>query len=161
MKKNEDKTYLNIQKSLKNLGFEINLTSLDHKSLETLFKLCQEHEQLKLAKEIVLEQDSKISPFMDETETNNDFKAIVEQSFECVSIANLEGHYVYANDAFCDLMGYTKEEVLSMTVFDMKENPAETDIFRAAKNGSTVGEILLKERMVPISFVASEVNLLK
>ncbi|MCP4442098.1 MAG: PAS domain S-box protein [Aureispira sp.] len=146
MKTNENERYLKTQETLRSLGFEIDLIAFDDKNREALYKLCEEHNRLKSAKKTVSEQDPNASPFAEGTEMNNSFRAIVEQSFECVSIADLEGNYVYVNDAFCSLMGYSKDEVLSRTVFDMKENPTETDIFRAAKNGSTVGEIFLKRK---------------
>ncbi|MCP4441411.1 MAG: hypothetical protein GY810_21095, partial [Aureispira sp.] len=61
MKKNENEKYLKAQKILKNLGLEIDLNLLDKKSKEALFKLCQEHEQLKAASKTVSGQEQNAS----------------------------------------------------------------------------------------------------
>lgn len=46
--------------------------------------------------------------------------AIASQTTEGITVADMEGNYLYVNDAFCKMSGYTKEELLKLTVFDMK-----------------------------------------
>ena len=48
------------------------------------------------------------------------FRAIVEQSTDGVAIADMEGHYLFVNSAFCKMVGYSEAELLEMTVFDVK-----------------------------------------
>ena len=48
------------------------------------------------------------------------FSAITDQSTEGITVADMEGYYLYANPAFCKMSGYSKEELLKLTVFDMK-----------------------------------------
>jgi PAS domain S-box-containing protein len=53
------------------------------------------------------------------------FSTITEQSLDGVSVATPSGDYVYVNSTFCTMMGYTQEELLKMTVFDMKKDKGE------------------------------------
>jgi len=53
------------------------------------------------------------------------FSTITEQSVEGITVATNEGNFVFVNPAFCEMMGYTKEELLTMTVFDMKKIKGE------------------------------------
>ncbi len=52
-------------------------------------------------------------------ESEKRFRIIAEQSTEGITVADLKGNYVYVNNTFCQMSGYTKEELLKMTVFDM------------------------------------------
>jgi len=58
-------------------------------------------------------------------ESEEKFSAITEQSAEGITVATLEGDYVFVNPAFCKMMGYSKEELLKMTVFYMKNDKGE------------------------------------
>jgi len=60
------------------------------------------------------------------------FSAITEQSTEGITVSNHEGDYIFVNPAFCNMMGYSSEELLNMTVFDMKKEKGEK-----AKSGFT------------------------
>jgi len=53
-------------------------------------------------------------------ESEKKFKAFTNQSTEGITVADLEGNYVFVNPAFCKMSGYTKQELLQMTIFDMK-----------------------------------------
>ena len=48
------------------------------------------------------------------------FKVLVEQSTQGMSVADLEGNYIFVNDTFCKMTGYSQVELLQMTVFDIK-----------------------------------------
>ncbi len=70
-------------------------------------------------------------------ESEQKFKAISNQASEGVTVADMEGNYEFVNPAFCNMSGYTEEELLSMTVFDMK-----------AKNQNHASFAESKEKMV-------------
>ena len=55
------------------------------------------------------------------------FRTIAEQTTEGITVADLEGNYVYVNNAFCEMSGYSKEELLQMTVFDMGSKNVKQD----------------------------------
>jgi diguanylate cyclase (GGDEF)-like protein/PAS domain S-box-containing protein len=48
------------------------------------------------------------------------FKAITNQATEGIALSDLDGNYVFVNPAFCKMTGYSEEELLKMTVFDVK-----------------------------------------
>ncbi len=52
-------------------------------------------------------------------ESEEKFKAISEQASEGITLANMSGDYVFANPAFCNMTGYSLEELLKLKVFDM------------------------------------------
>merc|ERR1711976_368183 len=49
----------------------------------------------------------------------NDYKFIFNNSSVGMAIASMGGAYVDCNDNFCKLSGYSKQEVCSMTIFNM------------------------------------------
>lgn len=53
-------------------------------------------------------------------ENESKFSAITNQSSEGITVADIKGNYIYVNPKFCKMSGYSKEELLELTVFDMK-----------------------------------------
>ncbi|MCB0476653.1 MAG: PAS domain S-box protein [Crocinitomicaceae bacterium] len=53
-------------------------------------------------------------------ENNSIFNAISNQTTEGITVADQEGNYLFVNKAFCQMSGYSEEELLRMRVFDMK-----------------------------------------
>ncbi len=60
-------------------------------------------------------------------ESEEKFRAFTNQTTEGITVANMDGKYVFVNPAFCKMSGYNKDELLNMTVFDM------TDFKKATK----------------------------
>ncbi len=54
------------------------------------------------------------------THSNTVFKALTEQSAQGISVADLDGNYLFVNPTFCQMMGYSQDELLKLSVFDMK-----------------------------------------
>lgn len=52
--------------------------------------------------------------------SEEDFQEINQETEECISIADLFGQYVFVNQAFCNLIGYSEDELLQMSVYDLK-----------------------------------------
>jgi PAS domain S-box-containing protein len=52
-------------------------------------------------------------------ESEERFQVVMEKLPLGVSLIDLDGHYTLVNKAFCDLAGYTKDELLGMTVADI------------------------------------------
>lgn len=70
-------------------------------------------------------------------ESENRFRTIAELSTEGITIADLEGNYIYVNKTFCDMSGYSREELLQMSVFDMAEPDAaynSMDVYQSNEN---------------------------
>ncbi|MCK5649046.1 MAG: EAL domain-containing protein [Gammaproteobacteria bacterium] len=69
-----------------------------------------------------------------ETErSESKFKAITEQAIEGITVADLEGNYTFVNKAFCDMVGYSDQELLQMTVFDVKAPEQDTSSFERTR----------------------------
>lgn len=84
-----------------------------------------------------------------ETErSESKFKAITEQATEGITVADLEGNYTFVNKAFCDMVGYSEQELLQMTVFDVKAPEQDTSSFeriRSSHEGLAV-EVYLQHK---------------
>ena len=76
------------------------------------------------------------------------YKAIIEQTTEAISIADLDGNYIFVNQAFCTLLGYEKDELLSKSVFDMKAPCQKHSSFQETINHkeSLCVEVLLQKK---------------
>ena len=61
------------------------------------------------------------------------FRAFTNQSTEGITVADQDGNYVYINSAFCKMSGYTVNELLIMTVFDMKAKDQPQSCFYDSK----------------------------
>lgn len=61
------------------------------------------------------------------------FKAFTNQAMEGITVADLEGNYVFINPAFCNMSGYTEKELLKLTVFDMKAKDQPQSSFYDSK----------------------------
>jgi PAS domain S-box-containing protein len=66
-------------------------------------------------------------------ESEEFFSAIAKQSSEGITVADHDGNYVMVNPAFCKMSGYTEEELLKLTVFDMKAKNQSHDSFFKSK----------------------------
>lgn len=61
------------------------------------------------------------------------FKAFTNQATEGITVADMEGNYVFVNPAFCNMSGYTEKELLKLTVFDMKAKDQPQSSFYDSK----------------------------
>lgn len=76
------------------------------------------------------------------------FKAISDQTTEGITVADMDGNYVFVNPAFCRMSGYSEKELLSMTVFDMKAKGQDHSSFKKSKEtnqGKTIKVNLRKK----------------
>lgn len=72
-----------------------------------------------LAPRVEMELDRfLLSNELAETETR--YKTVINQISEGVTIADMDGNYISVNASFCKMSGYSEEELLTKTVFDMK-----------------------------------------
>ncbi len=55
-------------------------------------------------------------------ESEERFRHLIEQAADALFIHDIQGKFVDANQKACDLLGYTKEELLSLSVMDIEEN---------------------------------------
>jgi diguanylate cyclase (GGDEF)-like protein/PAS domain S-box-containing protein len=76
------------------------------------------------------------------------FNAITNQSTEGITVADLDGNYTFVNAAFCNMVGYLEEELLQMTVFEVKAPDQDHSTFARTKGleeGMSVQVLLQKK----------------
>ena len=81
-------------------------------------------------------------------ESEEKFKAITNQATEGIALSDLEGNYVFVNPSFGQMMGYSEEELLKMTVFDVKAKTQSSGSFyesKTTKEGLPI-EVKLRRR---------------
>ena len=71
------------------------------------------------------------------------YRTLVEQASDGIFLANPEGRYIEVNSAGCQLLGYTREEILQRTMRDVTVIPAEAPL-RLDELRS--GKVFLSER---------------
>ena len=67
-------------------------------------------------------------------ESQQRYRAAVEQSNEGITIANLDGRYVMVNPAFCRMTRYSEEELLTMGVIDLMPKQSSLRLFNRIAN---------------------------
>jgi PAS domain S-box-containing protein len=75
-------------------------------------------------------------------------KAIMDQCSEGITVADVTGNYIFVNPAFCKMMGYSEEELLQMTVFDMKapeQNHSSFEESKKSKDGLPIRVLLQRK----------------
>jgi PAS domain S-box-containing protein len=60
----------------------------------------------------------KVEDALKESEENN--RLIIETALDGVWTNDLSGRLLYVNDAYCQMIGYTREELLSMFIYDIE-----------------------------------------
>jgi PAS domain S-box-containing protein len=84
-------------------------------------------EQKKLEQELI-----KAKEKTEESEAY--FRAISEQAMDGISLADENGNYLFVNKAFCEMTGYSENELLKMSVFDLRPDDEESFTFEKIKN---------------------------
>ncbi len=76
-------------------------------------------------------------------ESENRFRTIAEHSADGITVADMDGKYIYVNKRFCEMSGYSMDELLKMTAFEMAAEPLSKEkalrLFRSNENLS--GEV--------------------
>jgi len=94
-------------------------------------KLLQHKQQLE---EVVKQQTRSLVIAKENVEKSEEmFRAIAEQTTEGITLADVDGNYVYVNSAFCEMTQYSSSELLKMMIFDMlgneNDNTITSDLF--------------------------------
>lgn len=74
--------------------------------------------------------------------------AIAEQTGDGFTVADKSGHYTFVNNSFCEMTQYSKEELLTMTVFDILPSDVISKLFdQVSKRGEKgVREVKLQRK---------------
>ncbi|MFZ4400724.1 MAG: PAS domain S-box protein [Bacteroidales bacterium] len=124
---------------------QIYRNQLEIKVNERSKELTEANQQLNIAKEKVEESEIR-------------FKAISEQANDGISLADLNGKYIYVNQAFCKIVGYSELELLQMSVFDLKVPDDSNELFKRviyqAQKSVSQKKLLRKDK----SIITVEIN---
>ena len=87
------------------------------------------------------------------------FKAVTQQSTEGITVADPQGNYTFVNSAFCEMLGYSQQELLQMTVFDVKASNQDHSTFEKSKTSKQGQAIrVLLERKDGTEFIAEVIG---
>ncbi len=78
-----------------------------------------------------ISERKKNSLILQESEAK--FRMFTNQSVEGITVADMDGNYVFVNPAFCKMSGYSKEELLKLSVFEMKAEEQPSHSFFESK----------------------------
>jgi len=72
-------------------------------------------------------------------ESEERYRTLVEQASDGIFLANGDGKYIEVNSAGCKLLGYTREEILQLTMHDVTKTSSENPLrFEEMQDGKTV-----------------------
>ncbi len=75
------------------------------------------------------------------------YRAYFENAPNAMFVVNADGKYIEVNEAACRLTGYTRDELLSMAIFELVPPDSPPEIFTALKKtGKTRGEIVIQRK---------------
>lgn len=72
-------------------------------------------------------------------ESEEKFRTITENSADAIFITDKEGRYIYVNNQAVDLLGYSKEELLTFTLADISPKNRIEEYFKIFKQLFTIG----------------------
>jgi two-component system, cell cycle sensor histidine kinase and response regulator CckA len=88
------------------------------------------------------------------------YRMLLDQASDAIFVSDADRHYTDANVAACELLGYSREELLGLSISDITppdENPGQPDRFARMGAGDTVlSERLLRRK--DGSLLVSELN---
>lgn len=69
--------------------------------------------------------------------TANLVSQITKQTGEGITVANPDGRYIYTNQAYCQMTGYSEEEILKMKIFDFLSPNTKAQLFYKVQENKT------------------------
>ena len=80
-------------------------------------------------------------------ESEQKFRTITTDSLDGITVADLDGNYIFVNPTFCKMVGYSQEELLRLKVFDMRGPSQKKSVFgEAKKTDSSTFQVYLKRK---------------
>ncbi|MBI5945618.1 MAG: PAS domain S-box protein [Chloroflexi bacterium] len=94
-------------------------------------------------------------------ESEEQYRALMEQASDGIFIANQEGQYINVNSAGCKLLGYTREEILNLHMRDLTKLSEDAPLrFQELREGKIVlseREMIRKDgTLVPVEISAKQ-----
>ncbi len=91
------------------------------------------------------------------------YRTLVEQASDGIFIANSEGHYIDVNAAGCQMLGYSRAEILGMTMRDLtrvsSDQPLRFEELRQGKSLISNREMIHRDgTLVPVEISAKQLS---
>ena len=77
-------------------------------------------------------------------ESEGRYRSLVEQAADGIFLANSQGHYIDVNSTGCNMLGYSREEVLNLTIVDVLA-PEEIPKLESELSRLAGGELIVNE----------------
>ena len=116
-----------------------------HETGETIFNPAREAD---FSRGTVQDVTERVEAEISLQESEQWFKAVTQQSTEGITVADPQGNYTFVNPAFCEMLGYSQQELLQMTVFDVKapnQNHSTFEKSKTSKQGHAI-QVLLQRK---------------
>ncbi len=130
-------------------GLYSSVTAKKKTYVRILFKGIRDNDDKIIAGLALVEDISKRKQAEEKLQDREEqFNAFTNQSSEGISVADLKGNYIFVNPAFCQMVGWSEEELLKMTVFDVTADQADTSTFKRTKTveeGVPVTVVLIRK----------------
>ncbi|MDP9426889.1 MAG: PAS domain S-box protein, partial [Actinomycetota bacterium] len=81
-------------------------------------------------------------------ESEERFRHLIEQAADALFVHDIQGKFVDANQKACDLVGYTKEELLSLSVMDIEENFDPTELVELWERVADKRSVMIEGRNI-------------
>ncbi len=75
------------------------------------------------------------------------YRAVIETSVDGFCIADMEGRFLEFNDAFVDLLGYSREELLTMSIPDIEAQKTPAEVTAAIEKVRLEGHVIFETRL--------------
>ena len=75
------------------------------------------------------------------------YRAVIETSDDGFCIADMEGRFLEFNDAFVDLLGYSREELLTMSIPDIEAQKTPAEVAAAIEKVRLEGHVIFETRL--------------
>lgn len=79
-------------------------------------------------------------------ESEERYRTLVEQASDGIFISDTSGNYIEVNDSACKLLGYSREELLTMSGRDILSDPADVDRLAERYQELRMGKSFTSER---------------
>jgi PAS domain S-box-containing protein len=89
-----------------------------------------------------VEEQSRAEMLLRESEAR--YRSLIEQATDGIFLANSQGHYIDVNSEGCKMLGYSREEVLNLTLADVLD-PAEIPLLGPTVARLAEGELVVSE----------------
>ncbi|MEX0982571.1 MAG: response regulator [Bacteroidales bacterium] len=93
-------------------------------------------------------------------ESEEKFRTAMENSADAIFMTDLQGKYLYTNKAVTTMLGFTSEEMISMTIFDLSPQDKRDEYFEIFKQVLSKGKVFTEIELLKKdgNFISTDLN---